>query len=102
MFHEYSDFGLGKYWENIPGELKQISYGDSGLWGCNSKHQVYYRYGTRKGEGEAGLYLNMFSLHTHTHTHTHTHAHTHTHTHTRIRMHAHAHSHAHVHTQTYH
>ena len=36
----------GTGWKQIPGKLKQISTGNSGVWGVDFLNRLYYRVGT--------------------------------------------------------
>ena len=44
----------GNSWKQIPGSLKQISAGGSGVWGVNAQNEVYYRVGTYGHSGSQG------------------------------------------------
>ena len=44
----------GYDWEQVAGQLKQISAGYSGVWGVNDKDNIYYRNGTFGDTGDIG------------------------------------------------
>merc|ERR1719265_1232740 len=44
----------GSAWQHISGKLIQISVGDSGVWGVNANHNIFYRQGTMGDANTAG------------------------------------------------
>lgn len=54
-------YNLGNHWVHIPGGLKYISVGDSGVWGVNRHDHIYYRVGTRGGHGSGITHYVYFT-----------------------------------------
>ncbi len=52
----------GRWWEQVPGSLTQVSVGLAGVWGVDEQHKIYYRNETGQYDGQQEVGSNWLSV----------------------------------------